>query len=133
MSPNERSYVKEYAHELLRLAKYDLVAASALKRSPEVRGEIVLFHVQQTIEKALKAVLCWRGIAVPWGHDLLATIQKLDPKDLPPGGFALHDLTPYATIRRYEEGVEKIPPEEIDLALTQAQAVLAWAEKRVSR
>jgi len=101
MSPLEKIYVKEYAQELLRLAKSDYQAAIVLHQSKQVREEITLFHIHQAVEKVLNAVLCWREQAVPLAHDLLTIIQKMDPAGLPPDALALQDLTPYGTVRRY--------------------------------
>ena len=54
------------------------------------------------------------------------------PEDLePPGGFKLSELNPYATIRRYEEGVSELGKEEVEASLQAAEAVVLWAEKNI--
>lgn len=57
MRPSERLFKPGYALTLLRLADDELVAAESLGPT-KVRPETILFHVQQAVEKALKAVLC---------------------------------------------------------------------------
>jgi HEPN domain-containing protein len=132
MSPSERVFQKAYAPELQRLAAADLKAAEALSRS-DVRKEIVLFQAQQAIEKSLKAVLCFQGKPIPMTHELNVLIDRLDRKNLPPGGIALHDFTPYATIRRYEEGKFELTAEDLSAGLELAKQVVAWAAKELSR
>lgn len=59
-------------------------------------------------------------------------MQKFDSKELPPGGYALHDLTPFVTIRRYEEGNYIITKEDILNAIDIAQNVLDWVRGKIS-
>ena len=127
----ERVFQKSYAAQLLRIAKADLDAAQVLAKSRTIRPENILFHVGQTIEKSLKAVLCKRGLAVPLTHDLNLILDRI-PKDLiVPQGDTLDDLSQFATIRRYEEGEAIFHDEEISLAIDTALKVLSWAEKTV--
>lgn len=132
MVGGERIFKREYAPELLRIAEADLDAAKALEAASGIRRETVLFHVEQAVEKALKAALCWRGSSIPLTHDLYAIVQRFPANDLPPGGYQLHDLTPFATIRRHEEGVAVITPEDVRAAFSAAEAVLRWAKAEVS-
>ena len=132
MSPTEKRYQKKFANELFRIAEQDLKSAKAMALIKEIRAENTLFHVEQAVEKCIKAVLCHSEKPVPLTHDLFAVLQRLDQSDLPPGGYALHDLTPYATIRRYEEGVDIISTEDMQLAIGQAEKVLDWARRKLA-
>ena len=132
MTPIERRFHKEYGSVLIRLAEEDLKAAIALHSQVGIRPELTIFHAEQVVEKCLKGVLCHQGIPVPMVHDLLALLQKLPPEDLPPGGFELHDLTPYATVKRYEEGMIVFAKEEIQGILSTAEKVLAWAKRKLA-
>jgi HEPN domain-containing protein len=131
MGPNEKLFKKEYAKELFKIAENDLVTAKVLSKSSEVRGETILFHIEQAVEKSLKAMLCYSNKPVPLTHDLYAIIQRFEPGQLPPGGYALHDLTPFATIRRYEEGNFVIDATDISAALKAAEDVLSWVRKGI--
>ena len=131
MSPLERKFSKQYAKILLKLAEEDLKAAKALHKVGGIRFEIILFHAEQAIEKALKAALCWREIPVPLVHELIVVLQKFPANDLPPGGYDLHDLTPYATVKRYEEGVIELSLEEIQEIISKAETVLSWSKGKV--
>ena len=132
MSPrkSEKIFKREYGDELLRIAAQDLASAKILAAHGG-RPENSIYHAQQAIEKALKAVLCAKGIPVPLVHDAGILVAKL-PGDLsPPGGYSLSDLTPFSTVKCYEEGAFDITPEEHSQALSLAEEVLAWAKKNM--
>ena len=132
MKIGERTFKKEYASELLKIAESDLNTARVLANTNHrVRPENILFHVGQAVEKALKSVLCHCEQPVPLTHDLLVIVTKIDGK--PPGGESLGDLTPYATIRRYEEGIYLPTQVEIQNSLSLAQEVIDFANKELSR
>jgi len=133
VTPTERLFKQEYAHELLAIANNDLAAAKTLITNPAIRPETVLFQIEQSIEKALKAVICYKKKPVPLTHDILSILGSFSEDNLPPGGYALHDLTPFATIRRYVEGIEIISREDIDHAIGIAEQVLAWAHDIISK
>ena len=132
MGPNERLFKAEYAHELLDIAHSDLLTAKALTNVIGIRRENILFHVEQAIEKALKAVLCYKLLPIPLTHDLNLIIDRLARVGLPPGGYALNDLTPFATIRRYEEGKFLITADDMSNSVRSAEAVLVWATQLLS-
>lgn len=131
MSPKDRIYKREYASELLRVAQNDLLAAKALRQHQEIRGETVLLMVQQAIEKGLKSVLCQLGKSVPMTHDLYGIVERLGKDHVPPFSEQLEELTPYATIRRYEEGRFEITEEDTSNSLLIADAVLSWCEEQL--
>ncbi|MBI1861961.1 MAG: HEPN domain-containing protein [Deltaproteobacteria bacterium] len=131
MSPDFRKFKPEYGQELFRIALADLESAQALLQSKRGRLENVLFLVEQAVEKSLKAVLCHEGKAIPLPHQLYAVLILFPANDLPPGGFGLNDLTPFATIRRYEEGKAIVTLEEAAQALTLATQVLAWSSRKL--
>lgn len=128
MSPTKRKYAKSFAHQLIRMSRQDLLAAEVLCGSQKIHRAVVLFHVQQSVEKSLKSVICFLGHAVPLIHDLYAIVQKLeDMKMEPPGGYNLHELTQYATVRRYEEPSFEPEEEEVRFLIIQAKEVFNWA------
>jgi HEPN domain-containing protein len=132
MGPYEKKFKKDYAKELLIVAEADYETADVLVNSEVItRAENTLFHIEQSIEKAMKSVLCHRGVSVPMSHDLLLVVAKFDSKGLPPGYEALGDLTPFATIRRYELGVHEITKSEITNSLKFAKTVIEWAKEKI--
>jgi HEPN domain-containing protein len=130
LGPNERIFKKPYAFELMNIAQNDFLTAQVLSGHPEVRRETVLLHCQQAIEKTLKAVICANGKPVPFTHEIVLLADRL-AEDLPPGGYALHDLSPYASLMRNEEGKFEITAEDIAHMMDTARQVLEWAKERV--
>ena len=82
MSPNDKIFKRSYAPELLRIAQEDFKTAAFLATSADIRKENILFHLEQSVEKALKAVLCSKGIEVPLTHDLYAIVQRFADRGL---------------------------------------------------
>lgn len=69
----------EYAHEWVRKAKADRMAAErafADCKKYKDQAEIACFHAQQCVEKYLKAILSYGGFPVHRVHDLLAVARK---------------------------------------------------------
>ncbi len=129
MSPKnqERLFPKRYASELLSIAEGDLQSAEILATAAKGRRENVFFHAHQSIEKSLKAVLCWRRIPVPLLHDLGILVALL-PKDRPPPfGYELRELNDFAAVRRYEEEAVVLTRDEEQRVLEVARDVLRWA------
>lgn len=128
----KRLYKKEYAKELLKIAAGDFDSAVALSIATSGRPENVIFLVQQSVEKHIKAVLVHLQIGFPVVHDLGILVALLPDDKMPPEGFGLTELNPFATVRRYEEGQIPLTTEEIETALTTARKVADWAEANTS-
>ncbi len=92
------------------------------------------FESQQAAEKAIKAVLAFRGIEFPHVHDLRQLLTLLEEAGASmPGELweAAMVLTPYAVLARYP-GFE--PPTSEDgyhRAIALADRVVCWAEEIV--
>jgi HEPN domain-containing protein len=134
MSPRkqERVFPKEYAKVLWRIAEGDYRTVAVLAKSSDYRVENAFYLAQQSIEKALKAVLVHLGIAIPMIHDLSALLSKLPEDSDSPYGYELNALSEYATIRRYEEGSWTPSPEELEEILEKTKAMLDWAKSKIS-
>lgn len=125
----ERIYPKQYSFELLTIAGGDLASAKSLQNGTG-RKENIVYMSQQAVEKTLKALLCFYGRPIPFTHDIGALVGLLSAVSLvPPGGFDLTDLTPFATIRRYQEGVAGLEEDDILASIKMAEDVLMWAQK----
>ena len=112
----ERLFKLPYARELLAIAQNDLLAAKALSANQQVRYETAFFMLQQSVEKALKAVLVAQSQPVPLVRDLAVIIDRLDPK--PNASDELNELTDFAAVRRYEEGTFLVTAEETAAAIS---------------
>jgi len=125
----ERIFKLAYARELLAIAKNDLLAAKALTANPQVRYETAFFMLQQSVEKALKAVLVAQSRPVPLVYDLAVIIDRLNPK--PNASDELNELTDFASVRRYEEGTFIVTAEETAAAIKLVESTLAFAESQI--
>jgi len=101
----------------------DLKAAKVLINE-EGMQETTLFHLQQAIEKALKAYLIWRAVNFPHTHDLeilvdLARKQDVDFDQLD----SVTTMTDFAVAGRYPESdqwIDDFNPSEWMVIVEQA-------------
>lgn len=116
---------------LLSKARNDAVLLRKVTGDAEVADEIVGFHAQQTVEKALKAVLEVRGIDYPYTHDLGRFFELLEGSGGSPSDRdAALALTPWAAEFRYGDVVASSL--DRDRAVAVAEAMLAWAEGEIT-
>ncbi|MDP1605534.1 MAG: HEPN domain-containing protein [Rhodocyclaceae bacterium] len=121
----------EEATRLLRLAQADRDTFVYLIPAAHLRDATVLFHAQQSIEKAFKAVMIAQQVPFGRTHNLLALSAALVENGFaapyPPDEVAI--LNPYAVLFRYDD-------EDIAL-MTRPEAeqmvarIPAWAESVV--
>lgn len=127
-------FKKEYAQHLFKIAYGDLDSAEALMTTKSLgRPENILYMIQQSVEKSLKAVLIHKQLSFPLVHDLGILIALLPKEDYPPGGFDWTELNPYASIRRYEEGALPISEKEIKAAFDAAKLVHQWVRAQFKK
>lgn len=115
------------AADWLRHARSDLALASA-RNTPEILLESLCFHAQQTVEKALKAVLVAQGVSFPRTHNIGVLLDLLPaPLQPPPTIQAADILTDYAVSSRYPGEVEPVSEAEYQEALRLAELAVNWA------
>lgn len=129
MSPLGKKYKKDYSYSLWRIAEGDLESAKVLGQSSLGRPENVIYLIQQSIEKCLKAVQCFKTQEILQTHDLSTLIQMLPETEQPPEAHRLGSLTQYATIRRYEEGYEELSKSDLELTLEIGVKILNWSKE----
>ncbi len=97
MSPSDRP------RELLELAERDYQAAIILAHAENPQTDAAGFHLQQAVEKSLKAWLGSKGIDYPRTHDLNPLLGLLEDQDdyIEPF-WTLLELNPFAVQFRYE-------------------------------
>lgn len=122
MTPEE----SEEAWRLRRAARSDLRATRALVADTGQANDVIGFHAQQAVEKALEAVLVARGREVPYMHDLglLLDIVAEHTTVTPESLGAADWLTPWAVAARYGASDASLDRE---LALTTAAQAVDWA------
>lgn len=97
----------DLARQLMELAAADRLAAKTLSDADGIADVIVGFHAQQSVEKALKAVLASRCIEFSFTHDLDGLIElcKSNGLDVPSDLDGVDSLTPYGVRWRYGTGM----------------------------
>ena len=90
-----------------------------------------VFHAQQAVEKALKAVLLFKRIEFPFTHDIeeLLEIAQQGGLTLSSGVNEAGILTPYAVEARYPGQVEEISFSDVEEAIRIAEDVLKWVQE----
>ena len=109
----------------LRYAREDLEVARRLLRDEWPPLRHVLLLAQQTVEKALKALLVWNGQEYPLTHDLGTLVQRCAAFHPEMRNLAMpaHRLTPYATWFRYPGAEEEATTAEAIELVAAAESV----------
>ena len=124
----------EHARSMLRMAHRDFNALLGMQENPLFADEIFGFHVQQAVEKALKAWLCICNAVYPMTHDLTRLLSLLENQSAGVEKFwPLVQYTMFAVQARYEEGVTELD-EPIDRAaeVENVRALLAHVEQMIA-
>lgn len=112
----------------LRFAMSDLELACS--RPVLVMLELLCFHAQQAVEKALKALLIAQGVEFPKTHNLRVLIEMLKERmDVPDEVMSSAALTEYAVSTRYPGEYEEVTEEEWRDAIQLAESVVDWAKQ----
>ena len=124
----------EQARSLLRMAYKDFNALTGMLDNALFADEIFGFHVQQAVEKALKAWLCANEDAYPLTHELARLLSLLENHGADVEKFwPLVQYTLFAVQARYEEGISELD-EPIDRAMEieNVRELLAHVEQRIA-
>ncbi|MDI6449233.1 HEPN domain-containing protein [Anaerobaca lacustris] len=92
------------AEALLAIAERDHRALCGMEDPAVFSDEIFGFHVQQAVEKTLKAWLCCLGVPFPRTHDLdeLGALLEEAGQTTPEAVAGLLEFTDFAVVFRYE-------------------------------
>ena len=123
------------ARAWLKRARGNLARANQPKPE-EGFWEDLCFDAQQAAEKAVKAVLVFRGVEFPRTHQIaeLLVLLRQAGHDAPESVWRARDLSDYASDARYpveDEPVDPIQPvgeEEYWRAVAWADDVVRWVE-----
>ena len=116
----------EEAGRLLTAARSDLRAAKALAADTDQANDVIGFHAQQAVEKAIKAVLVTSGKEIPYTHDIAFLLDMVAGDVTPtPEAVAQADwLTPWAVAARYGP---LVTPLDRKAAIVVADGAVGWA------
>lgn len=116
---------KKITDQWIQKAANDLKNAEhTLKLDKECPFDTICFHAQQCVEKLLKAVLTFHGIAFPKSHDL-TELRVLLPKPAQNeiDASELAEINPYAIETRYPGEYEVPSREEAEKAVQIARSI----------
>jgi HEPN domain-containing protein len=124
LSPDQR----DFAARLLRKAREDFAAVQALLDNKSISDDVIGFHAQQAIEKAMKSVLVVHGVAFRRAHDLNYLLQVAEDGDVsvPEHVAATRWLSPWAAEFRYDE--HEIVGFSRSESLQGAERAIEWAQ-----
>lgn len=122
---------QELARLLLQKAHQDLVLVTNVSASEAIADEIVGFHVQQAIEKAIKAVLTRLGIQYEYTHDLSLLYEQVTQAGIiPPTRLeVVEEFTAFAVQFRYT--LYQTPNFDRDAGTQVAEDFIEWARTLV--
>ncbi|HST55609.1 MAG TPA: HEPN domain-containing protein [Solirubrobacteraceae bacterium] len=109
---SQRRDLHDLAERFARKARSDEIALDKLAGDPDVPDDLIGFHLQQALEKLMKAALAEAGVAPPRIHDLGELLALLRDEGLspPPSSGEVRALVPWAVEFRYDDG----PDERLD-------------------
>jgi HEPN domain-containing protein len=128
MADSRETRQQELARWLLQKACQDLDLVVSVADSEAVADEIIGFHIQQAIEKAIKSALTRLGIQYEFTHDLSILYRQAENSGLtlPASIDAVEELTVFAVQFRYllyqeEQGFDR------NAGLTLTERFIEWA------
>ena len=97
--------------------------------------EIICFHCQQAVEKALKAVLAYYGADIPKTHDitLLIKLCSVHTNAKLTDEKAADTITTFAVVARYVEDNRDFTEDTAKFALKQAQQTLEMVKQYLAK
>lgn len=127
-----RPEAQDLAKVLARKAEGDAKVARKLVPDPDIDDEAIGFHVQQAVEKWLKAVMAQHGLEEVRIHDLGRLLEILSGAgiDLPPGADYLDDLSIYAVPLRYADLLDAEPLDR-EATISLVEKVGEWAASQL--
>jgi HEPN domain-containing protein len=116
----------QLSHRLLRKAQSDLNAARALAVDPGQGDDVIGFHVQQTVEKSVKAVLAFLDVDYPRTHDIDYLVRQLVKRSVSVPGALLEArwVSMWGVFTRYDD-LETVL--DRDAAIDIATVAIDWA------
>ena len=124
----------EQARSMLRMAYKDFNALIGMQENSLFADEIFGFHVQQAVEKALKAWLCVNEDIYPLTHELARLLALLENHGADVEKFwPLVQFTMFAVQARYEEGISELDePINRAIEIENVRELLVHVEQRIA-
>jgi len=133
--PDDRQLaVREIVAEWMRHAWSDMTIAKMVENDA-IAPEIIAFHAQQAVEKALKALLIQRQVEFPRTHiiGVLLVFCKESGYKIEENLEEAATLSRYAIASRYPGETDPITRQEAKLAADLADQVINWVESQIEK
>jgi HEPN domain-containing protein len=116
-------------------AESDFAMASIGRANKKIKYENLCFHSQQAAEKAIKAILVFKGKKFPKSHSikLLLDIIESSGENVPSVIKESDQLTDYAIESRYPGLHDTIDNKEYKESLKLAAKVLEWSKSIIKK
>jgi HEPN domain-containing protein len=124
---------KPLHQQWLERSRSNLERARIDKFSRHILYEDMCFDCQQSVEKALKALLVFKNIEYDWTHDIGVLIKTLEDNHIEVSDDIKKSasLSVYAVRTRYPGHYEPIKKKEFQEALSMAEVVFDWVKGRL--
>jgi len=124
---------KPLHRQWLDRARSNLERARMDKFSRHILYEDICFDCQQSVEKALKALMVSKNIQFEWTHQIGVLIKTLEDNqiEVPDNIKKSASLSVYAVRTRYPGDEEPVTKDEFQEALTLADNVFDWVEEQL--
>lgn len=121
------------ARMMLRMVHKDFNALIGMQDNPLFADEIFGFHIQQAVEKALKAWLCTHSDTYPMTHELARLLALLELRGIEVNAYwPLVQYTIFAVQARYEEGIAELDePIDRKMEILNVHALLTHVEHAI--
>ena len=121
----------ESVKEWFFYAKEDLKLAS-LGLESGILPDLLCFHAQQAVEKAIKALLVQFDLDFPKTHNIQILLTQLSLfLEIPEQLLRAEILTDYAVTSRYPGVHEQINQEEYRIAIKISREVIDWVAENI--
>jgi HEPN domain-containing protein len=130
--------VNDYAEAKtwINLAERDYAVASHLNETfLPLPVEIICFHCQQAVEKALKAILAYYEDSIPKIHDISVLLQlcKAHTDEIHIDEKISETVTNFAVMTRYTEDRRDFTEDTAEFALKQAKQALEMVKQALDK
>ena len=124
----------ETALGLLRRARDDGYVADRPAQDPAAPDWVIGFHAQQSVEKAIKAVLANAHVVFPRTHNIAMLLALLQQNGIqtPDQDVFLERLTPFGVAARYDSKLDQSFSLNRERTRLEILALLDWAEAMLS-
>jgi HEPN domain-containing protein len=117
----------------VKKAMQDFLAAKTLSENVLIANEIIGFHIQQAIEKGMKALLASHSVNFRKTHDIreLMDLASENSIIIPEKFTIIDEWTPYGVELRYDDIPVGIPTFDRQKVIKDTDEFLSWVKDQI--